>query len=142
MTGFGKASVEIENQILKVEIKSLNSKQFDASVKTPSKWRELELEIRNILLESVIKGKVDCCITIENNKKFLNPIVSLSIFVSSGIKKANTANITNNIIIVYAPVDDTLASYWVYCSSKNDNEKNKQNSHLSTSSAFGSKSVC
>ena len=37
MTGFGKASVEIENQILKVEIKSLNSKQFDASVKIPSK---------------------------------------------------------------------------------------------------------
>lgn len=69
MTGFGKASVEIGNQILKVEIKSLNSKQFDASVKTPSKWRELELEIRNILFESIIKGKVDCCITIESNKE-------------------------------------------------------------------------
>jgi uncharacterized protein (TIGR00255 family) len=69
MTGFGKASVEIGNQILKVEIKSLNSKQFDASVKIPSKWRELELEIRNILLESIIKGKVDCSITIESNKE-------------------------------------------------------------------------
>ncbi len=69
MTGFGKASVEIGNQVLKVEIKSLNSKQFDSNVKIPSKWRELELDIRNILLESVIKGKVDCCITIESNKE-------------------------------------------------------------------------
>ena len=46
MTGFGKASKEIGNQILKTEIKSLNSKQFDANIKIPSKWRELELEIR------------------------------------------------------------------------------------------------
>lgn len=69
MTGFGKASVEIGNQILKAEIKSLNSKQFDANIKIPYKWRELELEIRNILLESVIKGKVDCYITIESNKE-------------------------------------------------------------------------
>lgn len=68
MTGFGKASKEIGNQILKTEIKSLNSKQFDANIKTPSKWRELELEIRTILLDSLIKGKIDCCITIETNK--------------------------------------------------------------------------
>ncbi|MEE1221518.1 MAG: YicC/YloC family endoribonuclease [Bacteroidales bacterium] len=68
MTGFGKASKEIGNQILKTEIKSLNSKQFDASIKIPSKWRELELEIRTILLDSLVKGKIDCCITIETNK--------------------------------------------------------------------------
>ena len=68
MTGFGKASKEIGNQILKTEIKSLNSKQFDANIKIPSKWRELELEIRTILLDSLIKGKIDCCITIETNK--------------------------------------------------------------------------
>lgn len=70
MTGFGKASKEIGNQILKTEIKSLNSKQFDANIKIPSKWRELELEIRTILLDSLIKGKIDCCITIETNKGF------------------------------------------------------------------------
>ncbi|MED9961781.1 MAG: DUF1732 domain-containing protein, partial [Bacteroidales bacterium] len=46
----------------------LNSKQFDANIKIPSKWRELELEIRTILLDSLIKGKIDCCITIETNK--------------------------------------------------------------------------
>lgn len=68
MTGFGKASKEIGNQILKTEIKSLNSKQFDANIKIPSKWRELELEIRTILLDSLIKGKIDCSITIETNK--------------------------------------------------------------------------
>lgn len=69
MTGFGKSSIEIGNQILKTEIKSLNSKQFDASIKIPSKWRELELEIRNILVESLIKGKIDCCVTVETNKE-------------------------------------------------------------------------
>lgn len=68
MTGFGKATEEIDNQIIKAEIKSLNSKQFDASIKLPYKWRELELDVRNLLVESVIKGKIDCCITIESNK--------------------------------------------------------------------------
>ncbi len=68
MTGFGKATKEIDNQIIKTEIKSLNSKQFDASIKLPYKWRELELDVRNLLVESVIKGKIDCCITVESNK--------------------------------------------------------------------------
>ena len=68
MTGFGKATEEIDNQIIKTEIKSLNSKQFDVSIKLPYKWRELELDVRNLLVESVIKGKIDCCITVESNK--------------------------------------------------------------------------
>lgn len=68
MTGFGKATKEIDNQIIKTEIKSLNSKQFDASIKLPYKWRELELDVRNLLVENVIKGKIDCCITVESNK--------------------------------------------------------------------------
>ncbi len=68
MTGFGKATEEIDNQIIKTEIKSLNSKQFDVSIKLPYKWRELELDVRNLLVENLIKGKIDCCVTIESNK--------------------------------------------------------------------------
>ena len=68
MTGFGKATEEIDNQIIKTEIKSLNSKQFDVSIKLPYKWRELELDVRNLLVENLIKGKIDCSVTIESNK--------------------------------------------------------------------------
>lgn len=68
MTGFGKATEEIDNQIIKTEIKSLNSKQFDVSIKLPYNWRELELDVRNLLVENLIKGKIDCCVTIESNK--------------------------------------------------------------------------
>ena len=59
MTGFGKATCEIKNQKLTVEIKSLNSKQFDLSSRIPNDYREKELEIRNILANKLIRGKVD-----------------------------------------------------------------------------------
>ncbi|MBR5644552.1 MAG: hypothetical protein IKW77_10240, partial [Salinivirgaceae bacterium] len=65
MTGFGKATCEIKNQKLTVEIKSLNSKQFDLSSRIPNDYREKELEIRNILANKLIRGKVDISIYTE-----------------------------------------------------------------------------
>ncbi len=47
MTGYGKAEAEVNCKKITVEIRSLNSKQLDLSVKMPAAYRLLEHEIRN-----------------------------------------------------------------------------------------------
>lgn len=59
MTGFGKATCELENKKLTIEIKSLNSKQLDINSRIPGFYREKEIEIRNLISKSLARGKVD-----------------------------------------------------------------------------------
>ena len=66
MTGFGKASAELEKRRITVEIKSLNSKQLDLSVRLPNLYKEYEMGIRNLLSRELERGKVDFLIYIEN----------------------------------------------------------------------------
>lgn len=65
MTGFGKSTVEIPGKKITVELKSLNSKQFDMMARIPSAFRELELEIRRRVASRLERGKVDMVITAE-----------------------------------------------------------------------------
>ena len=67
MTGFGKAVCEIQGKKINVEIKSLNSKQFDMSLRIPFIYKEKELELRNELSSSLIRGKIDLAINIESS---------------------------------------------------------------------------
>lgn len=62
MTGFGSASLDAELYSLTVEIRSLNSKGMDLSVRLPRFLSDKELEIRNILTRSLIRGKVSLSI--------------------------------------------------------------------------------
>lgn len=66
MTGFGKSVVETEHKKITVEIKSLNSKQLDMSLRIPSAYREVELEMRNRLARRIERGKVEAIVTVEN----------------------------------------------------------------------------
>ncbi len=59
MTGFGKATIELAGRKIIVEIKSLNSKQMDISLRVPSLYREMELELRNLIASRLERGKVD-----------------------------------------------------------------------------------
>ena len=65
MTGFGKGVRELDGKRITVEIRSLNSKQLDMSVKLPSSYREKEFEIRSMISKSLIRGKVDVYINVE-----------------------------------------------------------------------------
>lgn len=65
MTGFGKAVVEIPNKKITVEIKSLNSKQMDISVRVPSCMREKELDLRNRITHTLERGKVEVIVILE-----------------------------------------------------------------------------
>ncbi|MFI3280433.1 MAG: YicC/YloC family endoribonuclease [Rikenellaceae bacterium] len=59
MTGFGKAEVTINSKKITVEIRTLNSKQLDLSLRIPSLYRSVEVEIRNIIARGVVRGKCE-----------------------------------------------------------------------------------
>ena len=65
MTGFGKGEATFENRKFRVELRSLNSKQLDLSIKLPSKYRAAEAEVRNIITRELQRGKVDCYVSFE-----------------------------------------------------------------------------
>lgn len=66
MTGFGKASTELHKRKVTVEVKSLNSKQLDLSVRLPNLYKENEMGLRNLLSRQLERGKVDFLIYVEN----------------------------------------------------------------------------
>lgn len=66
MTGFGRGCASSPTKKITVEIKSLNSKQFDFSMRVPSFFRELEVETRNKMASEFERGKVDVTVSVEN----------------------------------------------------------------------------
>lgn len=67
MTGFGKANGVISNKKVSIEIRSLNSKGLDLTVKAPSVYRDLETEIRKSVTENLDRGKIDVGIYLESH---------------------------------------------------------------------------
>jgi len=67
MTGYGKAEGVIGNRKYSVEVRSLNSKQFDLNIRMPSVFREKEMGLRKLLRESVIRGKCDFFLSYEQD---------------------------------------------------------------------------
>ncbi|MFN8237889.1 MAG: DUF1732 domain-containing protein [Chitinophagales bacterium] len=59
MTGYGKSNVKLGDKSYGVEIKSLNSKQLDLNFKIVADLREKELEVRKVIAEKLIRGKVE-----------------------------------------------------------------------------------
>lgn len=66
MTGFGKATLELENKKISIEIKSLNSKQLDINTRMPNLYKEKDLVIRNEIKNKLERGKVELSIFIES----------------------------------------------------------------------------
>lgn len=65
MTGFGKSRVILEGKNITIEIKSLNSKQQDFSVRLPGLLKSQEMLIRKMLQQKLLRGKVECNINVE-----------------------------------------------------------------------------
>lgn len=65
MTGYGKAIVAYKEKKIHVEVKSLNSKQLDLNTRIAPLYREKEMEMRQMVAEALIRGKVDMSVWIE-----------------------------------------------------------------------------
>ena len=66
MTGFGKHVVQLPSKKVTIELKSLNSKNLDLNARMPNAYREKELELRKIIATSLVRGKIDFGLYIEN----------------------------------------------------------------------------
>ena len=67
MTGYGKTVVAYNGKKINVEVKSLNSKQLDLTTRIAPLYREKEMEVRQMISERVVRGKVEFSLWIEKD---------------------------------------------------------------------------
>ena len=67
MTGYGKVVVTFKEKKINVEVKSLNSKSLDLSTRIAPLYREKEMEIRQMIANALLRGKVDFSIWVEKD---------------------------------------------------------------------------
>ncbi|NLK48121.1 MAG: YicC family protein [Bacteroidales bacterium] len=82
MTGYGKASGIYNEKKIVAEIKSLNSKQADVSTRMAGLYREKDIEIRNLLIQELERGKIDFSLYYESFDKDTNSRINQSMVES------------------------------------------------------------
>ena len=80
MTGFGKGEVSLPNKKITVEVRSLNSKQLDLSVRMPGIYRQKEFDLRSAAAAAIQRGKADISVTVENTTVSTSATVNKEIF--------------------------------------------------------------
>tara|TARA_B100000674_G_scaffold325721_1_gene271579 strand:+ start:89 stop:958 length:870 start_codon:yes stop_codon:yes gene_type:complete len=79
MTGYGKSEVTINDSTVVIEIKSLNSKHLDVSVKMPAVYKHEELAVRKLLAKKLFRGKVEVCVFVDLTKSSSEYIINSSV---------------------------------------------------------------
>ena len=82
MTGYGKAEQLYNTNVITVEIKTLNSKQLDLSLRTPQELKPYELLYRNEIASNLQRGKIDVTITITNTDVSQNTHIEKEVVAS------------------------------------------------------------
>lgn len=83
MTGFGIAEAQNDNITVEVEIKTLNSKFLDLSLKLPKVLNAKEIEVRNLITQMLIRGKASVSINIsKKNKQLALPNIDQELFAA------------------------------------------------------------
>lgn len=119
LTGFGKADTPSSHKIIQVEIKALNSKSLDLNLRMPSLYRSLELPIRQLIAERLVRGKVDVYIQVEYTEagaaaQIQKSVVSNYIEQLKSIEKSQQLESSNLLEIAlrlpesYAQAQETL----------------------------------
>ncbi|MBQ8779128.1 MAG: YicC family protein [Alistipes sp.] len=80
MTGFGKSEISLPTKKISVEVRSLNSKQLDLTVKLPGIYRPFEFDIRSIASTAIVRGKADVTITVENTAANSSASINKEVF--------------------------------------------------------------
>jgi len=70
MTGYGKASFKNDELSINMEIKTVNHRFLDISIRMPTAFLEYEEAIRKVIRSSIKRGKVDVFVTVENISLF------------------------------------------------------------------------
>jgi uncharacterized protein (TIGR00255 family) len=101
MTGYGKATATVSTKTITVEIRSLNSKQLDLSIKLLPVYRQQEYELRAEAAKIIGRGKVDIFVTVEDSSPAPGVTINKHLFagyyrqIKDALKVAGM-NIINN----------------------------------------------
>ena len=79
MTGFGKKEAQYEDKHISIEVRSLNSKNADINLRSPSYLRELDPDIRKQLTSKMYRGKIDVNVHVEFNGDIAPSKINLGI---------------------------------------------------------------
>lgn len=82
MTGFGKGVCSNSVKKITIEVKSLNSKQLDLSMRVPNYFKEKEIEMRNKIAETIERGKVEAVVTVETLSAEVNTSINIGVLKS------------------------------------------------------------
>ena len=124
MTGFGRAEKSVGDKTFLVDIKSLNGKQFELQLKIPALLKPFEFEIRRLLSEELIRGSVDCMISLKDTgsakpvtintelaRAYYQPLASL--WPQLGLDTSHILSTLVKLPEVITPSADTLSdSEW------------------------------
>jgi len=105
MTGYGKAEQIFKSNNICVEIKTLNSKQLDLSMKLPQELKANEFDYRNEIATRLQRGKIDVMLTITNTDVAQNTHIEKEIVASyleqiKGISKEYNIPESNDIAAI------------------------------------------
>ena len=101
MTGYGKANLEKTERTYQIEIKSVNHRYLDISIKMPKAISYLEEDIKKCISKKIQRGKIDVFVTFENNSaegkniKINTEIAKM--YIEQLKKLAESENILSNI---------------------------------------------
>lgn len=141
MTGFGRAERNVGDKTFLIDIKSLNGKQFDCSLKMPAFLKPFEFDIRKRLSEKLQRGTIDCTISLKQTgsakpvsinislaKAYFQPIAELS--KELGLDDAHILGNILKLPEVITPTSDTLTEEeWLVFQGILDEAANDLNQH-------------
>lgn len=103
MTGFGKATMDLGDKTITVEVRSLNSKGADISLRLSSALRNYELELRNELSKQLERGKIDLSVYVESAK------AETPVEINTELAKAYHAQLKQLAASLNEPVGDSIS---------------------------------
>jgi uncharacterized protein (TIGR00255 family) len=111
MTGFGKKETQFEDKHISIEVRSLNSKNADINLRTPSYLRELDPEIRKQLAQKMHRGKIDFNLYVEFNGEAAPTSINAAV-VKSYMKQLESigASTESERMALALRLPDTLSS--------------------------------
>ncbi|AHF16550.1 YicC/YloC family endoribonuclease [Niabella soli] len=120
MTGFGRAEKTIGKKTFMVDIKSLNGKQFDLSLRLPALLKPFEFNIRKTMSEGLSRGSVECSVSLKDTgdakpvaintdlaRAYYHSLFDLS--KELGIDTSNILNVLIKLPEVITPSSESLS---------------------------------
>ncbi len=112
MTGYGKSIAEVNYKKINIEIKSLNSKQADISMRIPSAYKEKESELRSIIGNELERGKIEFLLYVDQVAVAPSYLINKELFKKYyfDLKKiANELNEQTDLIKIITQLPDVFS---------------------------------